>query len=276
MATRGLFAAIAMALMALKAATWLWIVRLYASGAMSALYVATTALMLWSYTLAVTTDPGHASDSVWTKVSPAALEASVSRTQMVDEDDEDDHAGKGWRYCERCDAPKPLHVHHCSACGRCVYRMDHHCPWTNNCVGWANKKYFFLFLVYTASSCLVFNAMETPLVWSTATRAAVAQSKADLAAVANALLLLAWPLSLGIGLMLVGYASYHVWLLSNGKTTLEYLTNKTGEFEGWPLALHARVYMGSNTMWWWLPVPPELEPRLRGGAKPCRESQTFL
>ncbi|GLD99762.1 hypothetical protein PINS_up008490 [Pythium insidiosum] len=273
----GLFAGVAMTLMALKALAWTWLVRLYASDAMNVLYAVTTALMLWSYALAVTTDPGHASDSVWTKVSPAALEASVSRTHIGDDDDEQDDDGtKGWRYCERCDAPKPLHVHHCSACRRCVYRMDHHCPWTNNCVGWTNKKYFLLFLVYTAASCLVFNAMETPLVWSTATRAAIAKSKGEFSALANALLLVAWPLSLGIGLVLVGYASYHVWLLSIGKTTLQYLTNKHGEFEGWSLIAHARVYMGSNTMWWWLPVPPELEPRLRGGSKPSRESQSFL
>ena len=26
--------------------------------------------------------------------------------------------------------------------------MDHHCPWTNNCIGELNIKFFFLFVVY--------------------------------------------------------------------------------------------------------------------------------
>lgn len=33
------------------------------------------------------------------------------------------------RKCHCCMVYKPDRVHHCSVCGQCVLRMDHHCPW---------------------------------------------------------------------------------------------------------------------------------------------------
>ena len=56
--------------------------------------------------------------------------------------------------CKKCISPKPPRTHHCSVCKTCVLKMDHHCPWLNNCVGHFNHRYFFLYMVFMVVGCM--------------------------------------------------------------------------------------------------------------------------
>jgi hypothetical protein len=57
----------------------------------------------------------------------------------------------GMGACKKCDTilKTPL-VHHCKKCDKCVFLMDHHCMFTNQCVGYGTIKHFYLFVFYLA------------------------------------------------------------------------------------------------------------------------------
>jgi len=50
--------------------------------------------------------------------------------------------------------PPRLFFRHCKVCGTCTAYMDHHCPFTGNCVGAGNFIYFYLFLGYCSLGLL--------------------------------------------------------------------------------------------------------------------------
>merc|ERR1719329_322861 len=73
------------------------------------------------------------------------------------------------RHCKWCLKFKPDRCHHCRVCRMCILKMDHHCPWIYNCVGFNNFKYFFLLVLYAATAChVIFWTMKHTLVQSLA------------------------------------------------------------------------------------------------------------
>lgn len=57
------------------------------------------------------------------------------------------------QWCSACQGYKAPRSHHCRRCGRCVLKMDHHCPWINTCVGHRNHGHFTAFLASAVCGC---------------------------------------------------------------------------------------------------------------------------
>ena len=101
--------------------------------------------------------------------SPGRVPQDWSPANAVTEKTDDanaHHEHSRQRWCRKCEAFKPPRAHHCKTCGRlvmnlcntmitnllmyprCIPKMDHHCPWTNNCVSYFTFPHFIRFLYY--------------------------------------------------------------------------------------------------------------------------------
>jgi DHHC palmitoyltransferase len=116
-------------------------------------------MTLWSYNVTVFSHPGKPSENV--------IYSTVERK----------YNGES-RICEKCQVIesegvlliKPDRCHHCSiwflcanSSQECILKMDHHCPWVNNCVGFRNYKSFMLFVIYGSLYAITFTITVTVL-----------------------------------------------------------------------------------------------------------------
>ncbi|CAG9332719.1 unnamed protein product [Blepharisma stoltei] len=69
-------------------------------------------------------------------------------------------------FCKLCDYYKPPRAHHCSICKKCVLKMDHHCPWVNNCIGQNNQRFFYLFIFWMIMGTFFITIVLLPTFWN--------------------------------------------------------------------------------------------------------------
>mmetsp|Transcript_34925 Transcript_34925/g.48773 ORF Transcript_34925/g.48773 Transcript_34925/m.48773 type:complete len:356 (+) Transcript_34925:81-1148(+) len=124
------------------------------------------------------------------------------------------------RFCGFCTLYKPDRTHHCRICGKCTLRMDHHCPWLANCVGYANYKFFFLTIFYAFCLCSMMVIQMAPTVLHIMSN--IRSNHLFPVVVVYSLALLLTPL-------LLGFLVFHFYLAMNAMSTIEYREKKNSE-----------------------------------------------
>ncbi|KAL2095176.1 hypothetical protein ACEWY4_009895 [Coilia grayii] len=158
------------------------------------------------------------------------------------------------RFCRHCQLIKPDRCHHCSACQTCVLRMDHHCPWLNNCVGFSNYKFFLLFLTFSWLYCLFIVATVAPYFIKFWLGKFLNYSSVKL----HVFFLMLVPGMFAFTLTFL--LAFHCWLVITNKTTLEWLSapffphgpDRTAFDVG--LKHNVLQVFGSQRRFWLLPV----------------------
>lgn len=152
-----------------------------------------------------------------------------------------------------CHVFKPERCHHCSACGRCVLNMDHHCPWINNCVGFFNRKYFMLLLVYVLLCTYTIAAAMAGPVYATVLRL-YERPKVD--QLEPFVQVGAYALDLMLAIVLTSFFKFHVGLVCKNSTTIETMdktTMKKNEYSRSCRQNWVQVF-GANPWLWLLPM----------------------
>ncbi|XP_023302546.2 palmitoyltransferase ZDHHC15B isoform X2 [Lucilia cuprina] len=158
------------------------------------------------------------------------------------------------RFCDKCKIIKPDRAHHCSVCGTCVLKMDHHCPWVNNCVNFTNYKFFVLFLGYALLYCLYVSLTSLEYFirfWRGELTSGMGRFH----------ILFLFFVSIMFAISLVSLFGYHIYLVLMNRTTLEAFRAPIfriggADKNGFNLGKYANFQevFGDNWKLWFLPV----------------------
>lgn len=158
------------------------------------------------------------------------------------------------RHCKWCAKYKPDRCHHCRVCRMCILKMDHHCPWIYNCVGFQNHKYFFLLLFYTV---ITVHFMSWTMVETVNNSVSPATPFFTMF-----LVLLCITLTSFLAVLVTVFFTFHVWLVLKAMTTIEFC-EKSFKKAGYDSSTYDRGFwgniiavLGDNVFLWLLPCSP--------------------
>jgi hypothetical protein len=160
------------------------------------------------------------------------------------------------RHCKWCAKYKPDRCHHCRVCRMCILKMDHHCPWIYNCVGFRNHKYFFLFVFYAAVDCqfIAWTMLDSVMDSIDSTQSFTRMF----------CLLFGETLAAFMGMLVTGFFIFHVWLMLKGMTTIEFCEKKASmqgasyNTSPYDRGVYGNILavLGNNPLLWLLPCSP--------------------
>ena len=171
------------------------------------------------------------------------------------------------RCCKHCKRPKPDRTHHCRITGTCILRMDHFCPWVNNCVGFHNHKFFVLFCFWCTILCFyaavtIAITITVRTTWNITSwnagdvQSAVVLFYCGIFTLTLARLLLFFCVTVFFVLnALFSFVGLHVGLLRKNQTTLENMAGDQRWDKGSP-TLNVQEIFGNVKWTWLLPVDP--------------------
>ncbi|CEP64747.1 palmitoyltransferase PFA3 LALA0_S13e02102g [Lachancea lanzarotensis] len=182
-----------------------------------------------------------------------------------------------YRFCRICKVWKPDRCHHCSACNRCILKMDHHCPWFAACVGFRNQRYFIQFLLYSLaySALIFFWAGIDILLWF--------RHETYKEETINLSLLVAWIFSVVVLISMSFFSGYSLYMITANKTTIEMYESSEqqsrlslfDEMHGTNTSANTNLFdlgsasanwqevMGCSLREWFLPIEMDVQTRNR-------------
>ncbi|XP_046402608.1 palmitoyltransferase ZDHHC15B-like isoform X2 [Ischnura elegans] len=223
------------------------------------------AIFAWSYWQTIFTDIGRVPSQF--KVSPADLERLENAESEEVQRYVLERLASGLpltnrtvtgaiRFCDKCWHVKPDRAHHCSVCGECVLKMDHHCPWVNNCVAYTNYKFFVLFLAYALLYCLY--------IAFTTLRYFIDFWKTQLEGLGRFHILFLFFVAVMFAVSLVSLFCYHCYLVAHNRSTLESfrapIFRSGPDKDGFSLGKYNNFQQvfGTSKKLWFLPISTNL------------------